>query len=397
MMRASANSDSEDFYDRIPVFRGFPSVVDETLYRPLPQDWLIGTTDVVGSTRAIRENRYKAVNMAGAAGIAAVVNALGREFPFVFGGDGASFAVPPSWADKARDALAATLRWTADELSLELRGAMVPVKVIRDHGLDVRVARFAPSDDVTYAMFSGGGLAWAETAMKQGRFAVSPAPPGTRPDLTGLSCRFEEMPSLHGLVLAILVVPGDRSDPRAFRQVVQELVLLAEQKGHAPIPAQGPNFRWPPQGIELEARASSHGNLPLFVRRIAALLRTALYYLIFRFRVRVGPFIPAVYLKQVVANSDHRKFDDALRMIIDCPPELAEEIEQKLTEAARKGIVRFGLHREQAAMMTCFAPFPAHADHMHFVDGAAGGYALAAAALKSGASSASNTTETGKT
>ncbi|MGV3633977.1 MAG: DUF3095 family protein, partial [Pseudorhodoplanes sp.] len=209
----SQNSGSDDFYDRIPVFRGFPSVVDETLYRPLPQDWLIGTTDVVGSTRAIRENRYKAVNMAGAAGIAAVVNALGRDFPFVFGGDGASFAVAPSCADKARDALAATLRWAQDELSLELRGAMVPVKEIRDSGLDVRVARFAPSDDVTYAMFSGGGLAWAETAMKQGRFAVSPAPPGTRPDLTGLSCRFEEMPSLHGLVLAILVVPGDRADP----------------------------------------------------------------------------------------------------------------------------------------------------------------------------------------
>jgi hypothetical protein len=383
-VRVNTDTGSEGFYDSIPVFRGFPSVVDETLYRPLPQDWLIGTTDVVGSTRAIRENRYKAVNMAGVAGIAAVVNALGREFPFAFGGDGASFAVAPSWADTARDALAATLRWAQDDLSLELRGAMVAVKDIRDNGLDVRVARFAPSEDVTYAMFSGGGLAWAEAAMKQGRFAIPPAPPGERPDLTGLSCRFEEMPSQHGLVLAILVVPGERADQRAFRRVVQELVLLAEQKGHAPVPAQGPNFRWPPQGIELEARASSHGNLPLFVRRSAALLRTAIYFLIFRFRIRVGPFIPAIYIKQVVANSDHRKFDDALRMIIDCSPELADEIEQSLIEAARKGIVRFGLHRERAAMMTCFTPFPTHADHMHFVDGAAGGYALAAAALKSG-------------
>ena len=203
------------------------------------------------------------------------------------------------------------------------------------------------------------------------------------------------MPSLHGLVLAILVVPGERADQRAFRRVVQDLVLLVEQKGHAPVPAQGPAFRWPPQGIELEARASSHGNLPLFVRRSAALLRTALYFLIFRFRVRVGPFIPSVYLKQVVANSDHRKFDDALRMIIDCTPELAEEIEQKLIAAARKGTVRFGIHRERAAMMTCFAPFPTHADHMHFVDGAAGGYALAAAALKSDSHGASNATGTG--
>ena len=101
--------DSETFYDRIPVFRGFPRLMDETLYRPLPQDWMIGTADVVASTRAIRENRYKEVNMAGASVIAAIANALGREFPFVFGGDGASFAVPPQWADTSRTALLAAL------------------------------------------------------------------------------------------------------------------------------------------------------------------------------------------------------------------------------------------------------------------------------------------------
>ena len=48
------------------------------------------------STKAIAAQRYKAVNMAGASVIAAVTNALGgREFPFVFGGDGASFAISP--------------------------------------------------------------------------------------------------------------------------------------------------------------------------------------------------------------------------------------------------------------------------------------------------------------
>jgi hypothetical protein len=380
----TADPDTADFYERIPVFRGFPSVTDNTLYRPLPYDWFIGATDVVGSTRAIQEHRYKAVNMAGAAGIAAVVNVVGRQFPFAFGGDGASFAVPPSVVDAARAALSATLRWADEELSLELRGAMVPVQKIRNSGLDVRVARFAPSDDIIYAMFNGGGLAWVDTEMKQGRFAIPPAPPGTRPDLTGLSCRFEEMPSLHGVVLAILVMPADRADERAFRGVVQDIVMLAEQKGHAPVPADGPAFRWPPQGIELEARASPHGRLPLILRRVAALGRTAFYALVFRAHMRVGSFVPAKYLRQVVANSDHRKFDDALRMIIDCTPDLADEIQRILADAARKGIVRFGLHRERAAMMTCFTPSATRADHMHFIDGATGGYTLAAAALKSG-------------
>ena len=77
----------------------------------------IGVADIVESTKAIAEARYKAVNMAGAAVIAAVTNALeGREFPFVFGGDGASFAVSPDDLERAREALAATAAWVKDDL-----------------------------------------------------------------------------------------------------------------------------------------------------------------------------------------------------------------------------------------------------------------------------------------
>src|SRR6516162_6002175 len=73
----------------------------------------------------------------------------------------------------ARDALAASIVYVRDELALALRAAMVSVSSIREQGLDVRIARFAPSPNVSYAMFSGGGLAWAERRMKQGAFAVA--------------------------------------------------------------------------------------------------------------------------------------------------------------------------------------------------------------------------------
>jgi len=151
---------SERFYGSIAVFRGFGKLMDPTLYSPLPDDWSIGVADIVESTRAIAEARYKAVNMAGAAVIASVTNALdGREFPFVFGGDGASFAVSPDDLARAREALAATAIWVKDDLDLELRVALVPVAAVRAQGLDVRVARFGPSPNLSYAMFSGGG--WA--------------------------------------------------------------------------------------------------------------------------------------------------------------------------------------------------------------------------------------------
>ncbi len=183
------------FYGAIPVFRGFGRLMDPAMYSPLPDDWAVGVADIVESTKAIANQRYKAVNMAGASVIAAVANALeGREFPFVFGGDGASFAVSPGDLERAREALAATAIWVEESLNLVMRVALVPVGDIRAQGLDVRVARFGPSANLSYAMFSGGGLGWADAAMKRGEFAVPAAAPGTQPDLSGLSCRFEEIP-----------------------------------------------------------------------------------------------------------------------------------------------------------------------------------------------------------
>ncbi|HTF00298.1 MAG TPA: DUF3095 domain-containing protein [Bradyrhizobium sp.] len=376
-------SGSDTFYGRIPVFRGFSSLMDPALYSALPDDWSIGVADIVESTKAIAEARYKAVNMAGASVIAAVANALeGREFPFVFGGDGASFAVSPDDLARTRDALAATAIWVEESLNLIMRVALVPVAAVRAQGLDVRVARFGPSPNLSYAMFSGGGLGWAETAMKRGEFAVPAAAPGTQPDLTGLSCRFEEIPSVRGLILSVLVVPARGADPPAFRKLIEDVIALVERSPDAgrPVPPGGPPLRWPPAGADFEARAARGGSL--LKRRAAVLTFTLFAYLIMRFGISVGGFVPKTYVRQVVENSDFRKYDDGLRMILDCTPELEAALTRRLALAASAGVARYGLHRQDAAMMTCFTPSALRSDHVHFIDGARGGYASAATALK---------------
>src|SRR3954452_2425565 len=377
------SASNQSFYSSIPVFRGFSSLMDPALYSPLPADWTIGIADIVESTKAIAEARYKAVNMAGASVIAAVANALeGREFPFVFGGDGASFAVSPNDLERTREAMAATAIWVEESLNLAMRVALVPVRAVRAQGLDVRVARFGPSPNLSYAMFSGGGLGWADAAMKRGEFAVVPAPSGTQPDLAGLSCRFEEIPSVHGLILSVLVVPARGADPGAFRKVIEEVIALSERGPAAgrPVPRGGPPLRWPPAGVEYEARAARGGSL--LKRRTVVLAVTLWAYVVMRFGIKVGTFVPKTYVQQVVENSDFRKYDDGLRMILDCTPELEGALTQRLAAAASGGIVRYGLHRQDAAMMTCFTPSVMRSDHVHFIDGARGGYASAATALK---------------
>jgi hypothetical protein len=373
----------DTFYGGIPVFRGFGRLMDPALYSPLPDDWSIGVADIVESTRAIAEARYKAVNMAGASVIASVTNALeGREFPFVFGGDGASFAVSPDDLDRAREALAATATWVRDDLNLAMRVALVPVAAVRAQGLDVRIARFGPSPNLSYAMFSGGGLGWAEAAMKRGEFAVPAAPSGTQPDLTGLSCRFEEIPAVRGLILSVLVAPARAADPAAFRKLIEDVVALVEGSPDAgrPVPSGGPPLRWPPAGVEFEARTKRGGSL--FKRRAFVLVHTLFVYLVIRFGISVGGFVPKTYVRQVVENSDFRKYDDGLRMILDCTPELERALTQRLAAAASSGVARYGLHRQDAAMMTCFTPSALRSDHVHVIDGARGGYASAAMALK---------------
>ena len=198
------NRDSDAaFYSAIPAFHDFGRLMEPSLYRSLPDGWLIGMADIVRSTDAIAGRRYKAVNMAGAAVIAAMTNAMERrDFPFVFGGDGASFAVAGADREMAERALAETAAWVKEALDLTMRVALVPVEAIRAASFDVRVARYAPSPHVCYAMFEGGGLRWADAAMKRGAFAVAKASRDSHPDLTGLSCHFSEITSARGVMLS---------------------------------------------------------------------------------------------------------------------------------------------------------------------------------------------------
>jgi hypothetical protein len=204
-----------------------------------------------------------------------------------------------------------------------------------------------------------------DAAVKRGEFAVTPAPPGTWPDLTGLSCRFQEFHAERGLILAALVLPAPGADPAAYRALTEEIVALVEKSPDAgrPIPAGGPKLGWPPQGVALETHTLP-GNGKF--KRAHVLARTLLYFLVMRSGLRVGSFVPVVYLRQVVENSDFRKYDDGLRMVIDCTPDLADALERRLTAAT--GTAVYGLHRQQAAMMTCFTPSPTRSDHVHFID-----------------------------
>lgn len=379
---------SDKFFDTVPVFDNFEGVTNLDNYRPLPDDWALVAGDIVNSTGAIREGSYKMVNMAGAAIISAIVNALdNQQLPFIFGGDGATVAIPPSGVEQARIAVAAVRTWADEEMGLDMRAAIIPLSEIRKDGRDVFVARFKVSDHASYAMFAGGGASWAEARMKEGQYSVPKAAPNSRPDLNGLSCRWSPIPSRHGEIVSVIAVPADNGDSAAFRDLISSIVAIAsseERAGH-PVPAEGPKPGLTRKSLELEARARAPKG-----HRIKPRLKTIMEYILGNglawLNMKLGEFDGRRYKSDVTDNSDFRKFDDGLKMTIDVDAVHLARIEALLEEAAAKGVCRYGLHRQDNALITCFVLNPMQRDHMHFIDGAAGGYALAAAQLKERAS-----------
>ncbi len=376
-------TDAATFLDALPVFSEFEDVANPRHYKSLPEGWMLAVADVVASGAAIAAGRYKVVNMAGAAVITAVLNTLGRaDYPFAFGGDGAVVAVPRETAEAVRTALAAVAAWVSADLGLTLRVALVPVADARAAGREVEVARFRTSDALTFAMFSGGGSAWAEAEMKAGRYAIPPAPPGTQPDLDGLSCRWSPMRARHGHILSIIAVPTEGGDPQAFRSLVSGVVALASRHGAGnPLPEEGPRPGLFPEGFGTEVRARAPKGAR-FKAGAQVAFEIALNFVLHRTGLSVGRYNARDYGRQLVRNTDFRKFDDGLKMTVDIDADGQAAIGALLDRNEAAGVCIFGLHAQDTALVTCIVPSAVARDHIHFVDGGTGGYAEAALRIK---------------
>ena len=69
-------------------------------------------------------------------------------------------------------------------------------------------------------------------------------------------------------------------------------------------------------------------------------------------------------------------------MVIDCTAAQADAIRAVLDAEWKRGTIDYGTHTANAALMTCFVRNTEETGHIHFIDGADGGYALAAADMK---------------
>jgi hypothetical protein len=374
-----------EFTRSLPVGNEFRNVLDQDLYRRAPDDWLIAVSDVVGSRKAIAAGQYKAVNMAGVAVISALMNALNTQtLPYIFGGDGAAIICSPADRDLVTETMARTVTWVKEDLGLDLRAALVPVSAVRTEGYDVLVQATRVSEAVSNYAFRGGGLSRAEALMKAGEYAIPPAPSGSRPDLTGLSCRWSPIKPENGKIVSIIIEPGAGKEG-GFPAIASKLLNLVGMQvpgGGSPMPQAGPTGTWPPAGLEMEARAT-RGERSLAVRRAGLYLWTFLSWLILTLGINIGSFNAKHYRQFTSLNTDYRKFQDGLRVTVSLgDSELTRLTEFLEGERVAKNL-RYGLCVQDSAILTCYVPSVTSDSHFHFLDGAGGGYAQAAENMKS--------------
>ncbi|NJK35373.1 MAG: DUF3095 domain-containing protein [Oscillatoriales cyanobacterium SM2_2_1] len=87
------------------------------------------------------------------------------------------------------------------------------------------------------------------------------------------------------------------------------------------------------------------------------------------------------YRQLVLLTVDFQKFDDGLRMVVSGDAVMRRVLIAYLEQQYRAGNLVYGYRVSDRVVMTCLI-FERHGQQVHFVDGANGGYALAARSLK---------------
>jgi len=380
------NQEYNEFFLNLPILTDFRQVSDINNYHQVPDDWSLVITDVQGSTKAIEAGRYKDVNTLGVGSIVAVCNALkGHEIPFVFGGDGATLLIPTALMAKVKPALRGLRAIAKNAFQLGLRVGVVPIKELNRLGEPVLLARYKLSDHINLAMFAGNGMKVGEKMVKDPenghRYKVDEDGPSTA-DLEGLECRWCPIQNTNGQVVSLMVQEQENSQG-TYARILDKLNEILEQKDGRPVGETNMQLQSDIEAFNTESSLKAGVNSGFRFKMIR--FKISMITLIGRFLLRIkkdfGGFPGSHYLDQVIMNSDFRKFDDTLRMVLDLSLEQIAEIEVYLESEYQNGTIVYGMHTSDSALMTCVVESH-EGDHVHFVDGSNGGYALAAKGMK---------------
>jgi hypothetical protein len=378
-----AESNNDMFYSRLPVNEIPLSdlLTEEHLFYKVPDNWYVVITDVKKSTKAVEQGLHETVNLIATGSIVAVLNIAYKAnitVPFFFGGDGATFIIPASILASTLHALVIHQENTKRNYDLTLRVGSVPVADIYKEAHALQISKLRTSQLFSIPVLLGDGLTYAEKVIKGEDYILSSLPAKEEElDLTGMQCRWDKIkpPQDYDEVVSLLVTARDsEKQAAAFKKVIDKLdEIYGEQEKRKPISVPMLKLKATLEKISQEMRVKFGGFRPTYL--LHKWVTTLLGY--FYFRTKQGK----KYLLQLVDMSDTLVIDGKINTVISGTTLQREQLQLALNDLENDGHINYGLYVSKESVMSCYVR-NMNESHIHFVDGAEGGYTKAAGMLK---------------
>ena len=380
---APGSNHNEHFYTRLPVNEiPLAELLGEShLFYRVPDSWQVVITDVKGSTRAVEEGRHENINLVATGSIVAVLNiayAHSLSVPFFFGGDGATFVLPQTILEEVIRSLLVHRRNTMNGFGLDLRVGSVPVSDIHSAGCNLSITKMRASNRFIIPVVLGDGLHYAENVIKKDDYVLHREAPSLADlDLSGMQCRWDRIrPPLNfdEVVSLVVTAPNPAQQAASFGRVISLIDgIYGDQSTRKPITVSRLKLKATLGKIasEMKARFGRRKTVYLLKTWFTSLLGT------FYFRTGAG----RTYLVNLVEMSDTLVIDGRINTVISGTRAQREKLLQALDELEAGGQILYGLHVSAESVMSCYVK-DLREDHVHFVDGADGGYTRAARQLK---------------
>lgn len=378
------SENNDQFYSRLPVNRiSLPDLFTEDhLFYRIPDNWHVIITDIKNSTTAVQSGLHETVNLIATGSIVAVLNISFKAnltVPFFFGGDGATFIVPPTVVDTAMAALQTYRKHTKRDFNIELRAGAVPVRDIYALGHELKVTKFSSSGNFSIPIILGNGLSHAEKVIKgEDYIHADPEVPDSELDLTGMQCRWDKIkpPEINYEVVTLLAIASEGiPQSLAYKHVISHIdEIYGTPQKRQPISVSKLKMTTTTFAkLEVELRVR-FGNMWLF-RVLGAWIKSWLSYFYFRTKTGKG------YLIRLVEMSDTLVVDGKINTVITGTEEQRLRLQEALNALEEAGEIKYALYVSKESVMSCYVR-DLKDDHIHFVDGGEGGYTKAAGVLK---------------
>lgn len=370
------------FYSRLPTNEISLSelLMEEHLFYKIPADWHVIITDIKQSTQAVISGLHETINLVATGTIVAVLNIAYKEnltIPFFFGGDGGTFLVPPVILDKSLASLLIHKDQTQKNFGLYLRVGHVPVADIYEQGHLLLISKLRSSELFTIPVLLGTGLVYAEKIIKGDDYMLAHPTAENELDLSGMQCRWDKIkpPGNYNEVVSLVVVPGNEvNQALVLKKVIDKLdEIYGATETRMPITVSRLKLKGTFKKIGLEMRTKLGAVRPFYLIKnwFSTLLGS------FYFKTKTGK----KYLLNLVRLSDTLVIDGKVNTVISGTSKQRERLITALNEMEEQGDIKFGLFVSKESVMSCYVR-NLNDQHIHFIDGADGGYTNAAGMLK---------------